>query len=84
MNNSTLVSQATTYLRGLARRRNSGIVTADDMVNFLTRKRVRISQNERISLTRQVLNTTNFESVGTLPSVRTEAKQRRITAWQIA
>jgi hypothetical protein len=84
MSNSNLVSQATTYLRGLSRRRSSGIVTADDMVNFLTRKRVRVSQNERISLTRQVLNASNFEAVGTVPSVRTEAKSRHITAWTVA
>jgi len=84
MATTNLVSQTTNYLRGLARRRNSGIVTADDVVNFLTKKNVRLSQNERLSVTRQVLGAPNFYAIGYTRSARPEARSRTITAWTVA
>lgn len=78
---SNMVSQLTSYLRGLSRRRSSGYVTADDVQNFLSRKGFRGNQNQRLSITRTVLSAPEFTSVGSVPSKRDAARSRRITAW---
>jgi len=83
--NEGLVSNLRSYLRGLARRRSSGTVTADDAQSFLTRK----GMNEKMVRTRlAVINAAfmngEFESAGSVPSSRPAAKGRSITEWTLA
>lgn len=78
---SKLVRQVATYLRNLSRRRKHGIVTADDVNNFFTRRNVPASVNTRLSVTRQVLRRPEFIDIMTVKSTRPEAKGRRITGW---
>lgn len=80
-NRDRVVSQLTSYLRGLARRRTSNAVTADDVQNYLNRKGFVLEQNERLSLTRSVLSEDNFIPFLTVPSKREAAKGRRVTQW---
>lgn len=80
-NRDRVVSQLNSYLRGLSRRRSNGIVTADDVQNYLTKKGFGMGQNERLSLTRSVLGEQNFVAVGEVPSRRPAARGRVITAW---
>lgn len=78
-----VVAKATSYVRGLAKRRSNNVVTADDVQNFLSSKKFRGSTTDRMSVVRSVLNTTNFRQIGTTPSVREVARGRRVTAWTI-
>ena len=80
-NRDRVISQLNSYLRGLSRRRSDGIVTADDVQNYLTRKGFNFGQNERLSVTRSVLGEPNFVPVGTVSSRREAARGRTITAW---
>jgi hypothetical protein len=81
---TTTVSKATSYLRSLARRRNSAVVTADDVQNFLNRNNFPGNQNARLSVIRSVLRQPNFYAVGLTRSKREEARSRTITAWTTA
>jgi hypothetical protein len=81
MKREQLVSKATTYVRGLANRRSTRIVTADDVQNYLTKNGFRGSQNARLSIVRSVLSRSNFLPVGTTQSSREVARSRTITAW---
>lgn len=81
MANSNLVTKATTYLRSLSRKRVNRVVTADDVQNFLTKQGFRGTNNERLSIVRQVLQAPNFLAIGTTRSKREEARSRTITAW---
>lgn len=83
--NEGLVSNLRGYLRGLARRRNSGTVTAADAQNYLDRQGIR----EQMIRTRQaVINSAlmggDFYAVGSTPSTRPSAKGRSITEWTLA
>jgi hypothetical protein len=79
---NTLESVLTSYLRRLATRRVNRSVTADDVNNYLVQKGYDfLSQNERLSVTRSVLNEQNFTPTGTAPSARPEARGRQITVW---
>ena len=82
-NREKMVSKATGYLRGLARRRSNSMVTADDVQSYLTKNGFRGNQNERLSVVRSVLRTPNFVSAGTTQSSREAARGRMITAWTI-
>lgn len=77
------VTQLQSYLRGLARRRVNGVVTADDVQNYLNRKGFALSSSARLSLTRQALQEPTFLNVGSVPSKRPVARGRKITAWTI-
>ncbi len=81
MANSNLVTKATTHLRSLSRKRVNRVVTADDVQNFLNKQGFFGSDNARLSIVRQVLQTPNFTPVGTTRSKRQEARSRTITAW---
>jgi hypothetical protein len=84
MNSNTqekTVAKAASYLRSLARKRNSSIVTADDVQNFLNRNGFKGSINQRLSVVRSVLRGPSFEQVGATRSNRAEARSRTITAW---
>mgnify|MGYP003338877665 FL=1 len=73
------------YLRSLASRRSSGVVTADDVHNYLTRDGVRPQQvRTRLSFINNVFSNGMFEQDGMVPSARPQAKGRSITAWTIA
>lgn len=82
-NRDKMVSKATGYLRGLARRRSNSLVTADDVQNYLTKNGFRGNVNERLSIVRSVLRSPNFISAGTMQSSREAARGRTITAWTI-
>lgn len=85
MYTSTTETKLRSYLRRLVNSRRDGIVTADDVHSFVTRNNIRLQQNEKLSLTRSVLNENGeFEPVGFAPSSRPEAKGRQIATWTIA
>ena len=73
------------YLRGLANRRSSGVVTADDVHTYLTRDGVREQQTRtRLSFINTVFSNGMFEQDGMVASARPQAKGRSITAWTVA
>lgn len=75
----------TSYLRGLAARRSDGVVTADDVHNYLTRDGVNPGQvRTRLSFINSVFRNGMFEQVGMVPSSRPQAKGRAISAWTLA
>ena len=83
--NEGLVSNLRGYLRGLARRRNSGRVNAADAQNYLDRQGL----HGKMVRTRQaVINSAlmggDFYAVGSTPSPRPSAKGRFITEWTLA
>ena len=81
MANRELVSSLTSYLRSLSSRRADAVVTADDAHRFFSNRGYRGTRNARLSLTRTVLNETNFIPVGMTPSSRPVAKGRKIQQW---
>lgn len=83
--NETLVSTLNSYLRGLARRRSSRTVTADDAQTFLNRKGVRTKMiRTRQAVINSALMSGDFVAVGQTPSNRPVAKGRSITEWYLA
>lgn len=77
--------KVTNYLRSLAARRTTGVVTADDVNNYLSRDGVQPEQvRTRLSFINSVLREPMFEQTGTVPSSRPAAKGRSISAWTIA
>jgi hypothetical protein len=81
----TMVRGLTSYLRSLANRRNDGIVTADDVHNYLSRRGISArATRTRLSFVNSVLRSPVFESVGSVYSSRPAAKGRSITAWTLA
>ena len=74
------------YLRTLANRRTDGVVTADDVHNYLNREGVRPQQvRTRLSFINSVLAGSGmFEQAGMVSSTRPQAKGRSITAWTVA
>lgn len=81
----TMVRGLTSYLRSLATRRSTGIVTADDVHNYLNRNGISPrAVRTRLSFVNSVLRSPVFESTGSVYSSRPEAKGRSITAWQLA
>lgn len=82
----TTARRMTSYLRSLANRRSSGVVTADDVHTYLNREGVQPQQvRTRLSFINSVLAGSGmFEQAGTVASSRPQAKGRSITAWTIA
>jgi hypothetical protein len=79
--NST-VSKLRTYLRSVARKRASRIVTADDAHNFLDRQGIRPQQvRTRLAFINAVLRNPQFEAIGMSPSMRPAARGRMISEW---
>lgn len=73
------------WLSGLARRRSTGTVTADDVHTYLDREGVRPQQvRTRLSFINSVLREPNFEVTGETPSSRPAARGRMIAEWTIA
>jgi len=74
------------YLRTLANRRTDGVVTADDVHNYLNREGVRPQQvRTRLSFINSVLAGSGmFDQAGMVSSTRPQAKGRSITAWTVA
>jgi len=74
-----------TYLRSLANRRSTGVVSADDVHNYLTRDGVREQQTRtRLSFINSVFSSEMFERVGTMASTRPQARGRAISAYTVA
>ena len=82
----TTTRKLTSYLRGLANRRSTGVVTADDVHNYLTREGVLAKQiRTRLSFINAALAGSGmFEQTGMTRSGRPEAKGRAISAWMVA
>lgn len=73
------------YLRSLATRRDSGIVTADDVHNYLNRDGVREQQvRTRLSFINSVFSSGMFERVGMTSSSRPAARGRAISTYTLA
>jgi hypothetical protein len=77
------VNKLRSYLRRLANSRNSGVVSADDVHNFVQRNKLSLSQDDKLSLTRSVLNESEFMVVYYAPSSRPEAKGRQVAQWTL-
>jgi len=78
------VAKLRTYLRGIARKRSAGIVTADDAHNFLDREGVRPQQvRTRLAFINAALRSPEFEVIGMSPSQRPAARGRMISEWTI-
>jgi uncharacterized Rossmann fold enzyme len=83
--NETLVSGLRSYLRSLARRRNSGTVTADDATTFLMRNEIRPEMiRTRLAVTNAALQSGDFTTVGVVASSRPAARGRAINEWSYA
>jgi predicted Zn-dependent protease len=76
----------TSYLRSLANRRSSGVVTADDVHTYLTREGVHQKQvRTRLRFINSVLaGSGEFEQDGMTRSTRPQAKGRSISTWTVA
>lgn len=73
------------YLRSLANRRESGVVSADDVHTYLTRDGVREQQiRTRLSFINSVFGSGMFEQAGMTRSTRPQAKGRAISTWMVA
>lgn len=73
------------WLSGLARRRSTGTVTADDVHTYLDREGVQPQQvRTRLRFINSVLREPNFEVTGATPSSRPAARGRMISEWTIA
>lgn len=86
MNSTTTektVAKATSYLRSLAKKRTSSIVTADDVQSFLSKAGFKGNTNKRLSVIRSVLRGPTFYAIGNTRSTREAARSRTITAWKL-
>lgn len=84
--NEGLVSNLRGYLRGLARRRTSGTITAADAQNYLDRQGVREQMiRTRLAIVNSALQSGEFAPTGyEVASTRPSAKGRSITEWTLA
>jgi NADH/NAD ratio-sensing transcriptional regulator Rex len=83
--NQSTMRRMVSYLRSLASRRSSGVVTADDAHVFLTRMGVRERQvRTRLSYINSAFASGLFEQAGTTYSTRPAAKGRAISTWATA
>ena len=79
------INRMTSYLRSLANRRSSGVVTADDAHTYMSREGIREQMvRTRLSFINSVFGTGMFEQVGRAPSSRPRAKGRSISTWTVA
>jgi hypothetical protein len=79
------VRRISSYLRSLASRRSTGMVTADDVHNYLTREGVNVGQvRTRLSFINTVFSNGMFEQMGMTRSSRPQAKGRAISTYSIA
>lgn len=78
-------SRMKSWLYSIARKRNSGTVTADDAHRYLDREGVRPQQiRTRLSFINSVLREPNFEYAGMTRSARPAARGRSISEWIVA
>jgi hypothetical protein len=81
----TTTRRMVSYLRSLANRRSSGVVSADDAHVFLSRMGVRERQvRTRLSYINSAFASGLFEQAGTTYSTRPAAKGRSISTWATA
>lgn len=74
-----------TYLTRLSRKRSDGIVTANDVTDFMTKNGYRMSNvRQRIRYTNATLRRPNFRPVGYRASTNPNAKYRQIRTWRIS
>jgi hypothetical protein len=80
-----LVNGMNSYLRNLANRRSSKVVTADDAQSYLSRMGLNeMMVRTRLSFINTVFGNGSFMPIGTAPSKRTKAKGRSISLWTVA
>jgi hypothetical protein len=76
------VRRMRTWLYSIARKRRSGIVTADDVHTYLDRIGVTKRQvRTRLRFINSMFSSGNFVAVGNSPSRRPAARGRMITEW---
>lgn len=81
MSNSSKITRGlTSYLRSLSSRRQSRVVTADDANTYLFRNGI-TSIDSRLSCINSAFSNPDFVQVQKTPSLRSQAKGRKITAW---
>jgi hypothetical protein len=80
---SRMTARMRTYLTSLARRRNSGTVTADDAHTYLDRQGVKSQPTTRLRFINSVLRQPMFFQAGTVASSRPAARGRAITEWTV-
>jgi hypothetical protein len=79
-----MVTRMRSWLTGLARRRSSRVVTADDVHSYLDRQGVSNRAQTRLRFINSVLREPTFYSTGmTTTSTRPVAKGRAITEWTV-
>lgn len=83
-NRETTVRRMVSYLRSLASRRSSGVVTADDAHAFLNREGIRGNVSTRLSYINTAFGSGMFEQTGMTYSSRPQAKGRAISMWATA
>lgn len=76
-----IINKAAKYLETLSRRRANGVVTADDVQNYLSKQKFSSNQNERLSVVRSVLQVPRFYPMGEQKSTRPKARGRTIRTW---
>lgn len=75
----------TSYLRTLVNRRNSGVVTADDVHTYLNREGVQPQQiRTRLSFVNSIFSNGMFRRIGSVASSRPQAKGRSISMYTTA
>lgn len=72
-----------TWLMNLARKRSSGVVTADDAHTYLDRQGVQAQPRTRLRYINTVLREPTFAYEGQTRSTRPRAKGRMITEWTV-
>ena len=81
MASEKIINKASSYLQTLSRRRANGVVTADDVQNYLSKNKFNGGQNERLSVVHSVLKMPTFYAIGFQKSNRPRAKGRAILKW---
>lgn len=79
------VKKLRSWLSGLAKRRSSGRVSADDVHSYLDKQGIKTAQvNTRLSFINTVLREPMFYCAGVKKSSRPAAKGRSITEWTVS
>lgn len=83
MNMMNQVSNVRSYLRGLARKRNSGTVTADDIHMYWNRNHIRANLSQKLSVINTVFADSSFKRVAYVASNRQVARYRKISEYTV-
>lgn len=82
VNRDSLINNATSHLRKVARNRTNRVVTADDVHVYLDRQTRRMNANQRLSVIQSIFRNGQWTAVGNTASEREAARYRRITEYR--